>query len=270
MPLSLRVPIFDDLVPGAFLLGANYVVEFEANSIWYETSLTIAVQALRGGLKTQYHTFAHIPTEIRRDLGKLGVDSRQLETEDRFRLIDGYTRLTGLPIQPEPATLFPGRSSRPLNDPAFLETYTANIADLFRTGALDKDKGWLHIDDNTSIFNRYFKEEDVLNLFHTKIFPETRFLELSVFHSVVSGVFSEGFYRQMETLCDGVIDFKTEENDGSLENYVRIRTLRGKTFNSKWRRLQLTTNGEVTLDSSEKKKGHEIGISGWLKGPRKK
>jgi hypothetical protein len=84
-----------------------------------------------------------------------------------------------------------------LNDPAFLEKYTANIAELLKTGAGDKDKGWLHIDDNTSIF-RYSKEEDVLNLFHTRIFPETRFLELSVFHSVVSGVYSEGFYKQIE------------------------------------------------------------------------
>jgi hypothetical protein len=39
-----------------------------------------------------------------------------------------------------------------LNDPAFLEKYTANIAELLKTGAGDKDKGWLHIDDNTSIF----------------------------------------------------------------------------------------------------------------------
>ena len=267
MPTPLRVPIFDDLVPGGFTNSANYVVEFESNSLWYETSLTIAVQALRAGLRTQYHTFMHIPSEVRRELEKIGADSRKLESEDRFRLIDSYTRLTGLPIQPEPGTLF-GRSSGSLNDPAFLEKYTANIVELMKTGAAEKDKGWLHIDDNTSIFNRYFKEEDVVNIVHTRIFPETRFLELCVFHSVVSGVFSEGFYKQMEAVCDGVLDFRTEESDGRLENFVRVRTLRGRSCDSRWRRLRINAIGEVTLDRRDEKK-REIGISGWLKGPKK-
>src|SRR5215831_16823668 len=115
MPTPLRVPIFEDLVPGGFTNSANYVVEFESNSLWYETSLTIAVQAIKNGLKTQYHTFMHIPGEVRRDLLKLGIDSMKLEADDKFRLLDGYTRLTGLPIQPEPATMFYGRTSGPLN-----------------------------------------------------------------------------------------------------------------------------------------------------------
>lgn len=269
MPETVHVPIFSDLAPGCFTNSSNYVVEFESNSLWYETSLTIAAQALRAGQRTQYHTFMHIPSEVRLELGKLGIDSRRLEIEDRFRLIDSYTRLTGLPIQPEPGTLF-GRVSSPLNDPAFLEKYTENIVNLMKTGAAEKDKRWLHIDDNTSIFNRYFKEEDVVNIVHTRIFPETRFLELAVFHSVVSGVFSEGFYKQMEAVCDGVVDFRTEENDGTLENFVRVRTLRGKSCDTRWRRLRLTSNGEVALEKGYDEKKREIGISGWLKGPRKK
>jgi KaiC/GvpD/RAD55 family RecA-like ATPase len=97
MRAALPVPIFDDLSSGGFTDAANYVVEFESNSLWYETSLTIAVQAVQRGLKTQYHTFMHIPGEVRRDFLKHGIDSKQLEAEDKFRLLDGYTRLTGLP-----------------------------------------------------------------------------------------------------------------------------------------------------------------------------
>jgi hypothetical protein len=67
-----------------------------------------------------------------------------------------------------------------------------------------------------------------------------------------------------------VIDFKTEEDDGQLENYVRVRSLRGKSCDSRWRHLHLSENGGVILDNLSEGKKKEIGISGWLKGPKKK
>ena len=109
MQSDIHVPIFSDIVPGGFKHGANYLVEFDPNSLWYESSLTITAHALKAGLRTQYHTFMHIPAEIRQELQKLNLDSKKFEDEDRFRMIDSYTPLTGLPIQPEPSKLFPTR-----------------------------------------------------------------------------------------------------------------------------------------------------------------
>ena len=224
---------------------------------------------MKAGVRTQYHTFMHIPAEVRRGLQKFGIDLKTSESEDRFRLIDSYTSLTGLPIQPEPADLT-GRHRLSINDPSYLEHYTANIVALLEKGAPEIDKRWLHLDDNTSIFNRYFKEQDVLNIFHTRVFQLTRILDLSVFHSVVSGIWSESFYKQFEAQCDGVIDFKAEEDEGQLENFVRVRSIRGKSCDSRWRRLRLEAGGEVVLDKLGEGKKKEIGISGWLKGPKKK
>ncbi len=273
MPPEIQLPILGELAPEGFICGANYLVEFDPNSLWYETSLTIAAQALRSGVRTQYHTFMHVPREVREEFRRLGSDLGKLEAEDRFRLIDSFTSLTGLPIQPETGTLTGTREDIPFefNDASFLQDFTKGIATLIQKGAPEKDKGWLHIDDNTSIFNRYFKERDVLDIFHTRVFQLTRFLNLCVFHSLVTGVWSESFYKQFEAQCDGVIDFKTEDKDkdGRLEHYVRIRSLRGKSLNSQWRRLQLQKNGEVKLDEHRPEK-KEIGISGWLKGPKKK
>jgi KaiC/GvpD/RAD55 family RecA-like ATPase len=268
MSVEVHVPIFSDLVPGGFKHGANYLVEFDSNSLWYETSLTIAAQALKAGVRTHYHTFMHIPREVRQGLQKLGIDVKKLETEDKFRLIDSYTGLTGLPIQPESTRLY-SRRGVSLNDPEYLEKYTANIADLIKEGAPASEKGWLHIDDNTSIFNRYFKEQDVLNIFQTRVFQLTRILEFAAFHSVVSGVWSQSFYKQFEAQCDGVIDLKAEEGEEQLETFVRVRTLRGKSCDSRWRHLHLASTGEVVLDKTGEAK-KEIGISGWLKGPKKK
>jgi KaiC/GvpD/RAD55 family RecA-like ATPase len=280
MPLEVHVPFFSDLVSGGFSCGANYLVEFEPDSLWYETSLAIATQAMRSGVRTQYHTFMHVPGEVRQELQRLNSDLKKLESEDKFRLIDSFTSLTGLPIQPETAGLTGGseRKSRQeevrfeFNDPSFLEHFTQDIAALIQKGAREKDKQWLHIDDNTSIFNRYFKEPDVLNIFHTRVFQLTRFLDLCVFHSVVTGVWSDSFYKQFEAQCDGVIDFKAEDDDedGKLENYVRVRTLRGRSINSQWRHLRLERNGEIILDKPHEDKKKDVGISGWLKGPKKK
>ena len=270
MPTEIHIPIFSDLVPGGFRHSANYLVEFDPNSLWYETSLTITAHELKAGIKTQYHTFMHIPGEIRRDLLKLGVDTKKLEDADRFRMIDSYTPLTGLPIQPESSRLFSGRERLALNDPTYLEKYTASIATLLHQGASEADKGWLHIDDNTSIFNNYFKEDDILKIFQTRILQVTRILDLSVFHAVVAGVWSNSFYKQFEAWCDGVIDFKAEENEGQVENYVRVRSIRGMSCDSRWRHLHLEKNSEVVLEKLDASKKKEIGISGWLKGPKKK
>lgn len=268
MPPEIHVPIFSDIVPGGFKHGANYLVEFESSSLWYETSLTIAARALKAGVKTQYHTFMHIPGEVRQNLRSLNVDVETFESQNRFRMVDSYSGLTGLPLQPEKAGV-PGRSKYSINDPSYLEDYTATVATLITDGASDVEKRWLHLDDNTSIFNRYFKEQDVLNIFQTRAFQLTRVLELSAFHSLVAGVWSESYYKQFEAQCDGVIDFKTEEDEGQIENYVRVRSLRGKSCDSRWRHLHLEANGEVVLEKiGENKK--EIGISGWLKGPKKK
>jgi len=66
-----------------------------------------------------------------------------------------------------------------------------------------------------------------------------------------------------------VIDFKTEENEGEQENFVRVRSIRGKSCDSRWKHLHLKSNGEVVLDKADEGKKKEIGISGWLKGPKK-
>jgi KaiC/GvpD/RAD55 family RecA-like ATPase len=229
----------------------------------------IAARALKAGVRTRYHTFMHIPVEVRGALQTLGVDLKKMEKEDKFRLIDSYTSLTGLPIQPEPGTWGAGRLPTSLNDPSYLEKYAANIVTVLKEGVPETDKKWLRIDDNTSIFNRYFKEQDVLNIFQTRVFQLTRLLDVSAFHSVVAGVWSDSFYKQFEAQSDGVIDFKTEEEEGQLENYVRVRSIRGKSCDSRWRHLHLSATGEVILDNLNEGKKKEIGIAGWLKGPKK-
>jgi hypothetical protein len=63
-------------------------------------------------------------------------------------------------------------------------------------------------------------------------------------HTHVKGVRTEGFYKQFESLCDGILDFKTEEREGQIEQLVRVRLIRRK---SHWRKLKVLNTGEVEL-----------------------
>jgi len=82
---------------------------------------------------------------------------------------------------------------------------------------------------------------------------------------------SETFYRNFEALCDGIIDLRSLEEEGRFEHYARVRTIRGTSSDSRWRRLQLMETGEVKVESSPSKmKAPEIGLGGWLKGPGKR
>jgi KaiC/GvpD/RAD55 family RecA-like ATPase len=79
-------------------------------------------------------------------------------------------------------------------------------------------------------------------------------------------VSSESFYKQFEALCDGIIDFQTRDENGQVENYVRVRTMHGKSFDSQWQNVKVMADGRVNLTPSRRRVS-ELGLGGWLKGP---
>jgi KaiC/GvpD/RAD55 family RecA-like ATPase len=255
LPQSLFLPILAKLIPSGLTFGANYLVEFEPGSLWYETSLTLAAQALGQGTKTEYHTFQHIPQEVLEALAKLGLDVEPLEEKDLLRIMDSYTRMTGIGVfekrgkQWEKIRKFyePWEGSLDLRDwdLAAIQEYGEGVTVI--------GKHWIHVDDNTSVLLQYNSEKAFIDFWRTRIIPGARVEEGALMHSVIAGVYSEGFYRQFEALCDGTIDFRSHEVGGEIEQYMRVRAMRGKTYDSHWHRLRLHENGEVTVGPSAAK-----------------
>ena len=91
MPESLKMPLLNDLAPDGFFYGGHYIVEFDPDSLWYETSLTIAALAVKRGIKTQYHVFQHYPSEAMEALSKLGVDPKKSVKDGLLSFWDSYT-----------------------------------------------------------------------------------------------------------------------------------------------------------------------------------
>ena len=240
----VTLPILSDLIPGGFRFGLNLAVEFEPHSLWYETSLTIAADGMSNGIRTDYHTFQHIPSEVVDALSRLGLDVEKLEREGVFRILDTYTVTTGL-----------GAPQRPSVGRPPYQTQSIKLADWSISAAQDirsprdipeAEKSRLHIDDNTSVLLQYNTEKEMIDFWRTRFIPLSRARENVMFHSLVAGVYSEAFYRQFESLCDGIVDFRSQEQGGQMEHSIRVRAMRGRSFDSRWRQLRLA-DGAVTL-----------------------
>ncbi len=272
MTESLVLPILKLMVPSGLHYGGHYIVEYDPDSPWYETSLTLTAEALKQGVRTEYHVFIHPPSQIRDDLAKLGIDVKHLEEEDNLRILDTYDVMTGL-ASPEN----PGAMSRKGREPfeshrSFdLVHWSSKVETLIKQGVALEERKWLHLDDNTSILNHYSEEKTILDSWRTRFLPYARIRELAMIHSFVTGVASENFYRNFEALCDGIFDFRSLEEKGLFQHYARVRTMRGTTIDTRWRRLQLKDNGQVQVEPGSSTADEPgIGLGGWLKGPRKK
>jgi KaiC/GvpD/RAD55 family RecA-like ATPase len=237
----LEIPILQELVPSGFEYGQLLLVEYEPDSIWYETSLTITAQSIRNGTRIEYHTYEHIPHEIRAALATLGLNLKQLEEEDKLRILDSYTSQTGLG---SPET--PTKSKIPVQ-PLKLSDSSIDFAQHLKAGIPEADKRMLHIDDNFSVMLQYNDEKTVINFGRTRMIPWARARETTYIIPNLKAIASDVYYKQVESIFDGIIDFKTGEKAEQIEQLVRVRLMRRKAYDSRWHRLKLTNQGEVAL-----------------------
>jgi adenylate cyclase len=242
---SVDLEFFEKLAPGCFTYGMTCVVEFEPHSMWPEVSLAIAKQALGRRLKTEYHVFQHTPTEIRLKLEQMGVEVEKIEREGLFRVMDSYTPTTPLtsPQDGRRESLLSGKTPD-------AGQWARAIQDKMKTGFEEEERRWLHIDDNETVLLEFSNEESMMNGWRTTFVPMAKARELLIMHALVKGVASDSFYRKTEAMADAVIDISAEEEGGRLENYIRLRVLRGMRFDSSWHRIELTSSGDVAVEAA--------------------
>jgi class 3 adenylate cyclase len=246
---SLRVPFLDELAPNGFFYGGHYIVEFDPDSLWYETSLTIAALAMKEGTKTEYHVFQHFPSEVREAFSRLGVDAEKMEEMGLLDIWDSYTPTVDYAAQlrriaTSSSNQYVSTPKKPLDTSRSAVSWKKRA----KKGYSAEDKRWLHIDDNTAIFLQYNSEKDLIDNWRTSLLPYgIRARETPHFLGFVKGAASPEFYTKFEALCDGIVDVKSLQEGDRIAHYLRIRMLRGRSCDTSWHRIQLLDNGEVAM-----------------------
>ena len=232
------LPLISGLPPSTFRYGTIILVEFEPHSVWYEMSLTLAARALAAGVRTDYHTFRHVPEDVVDGLTRQGIDVSRAQREARFRLIDSYSPQTGLAT---PAHHWPYEfASQSLRIVDWKQGSSAVLDDL-------AERRLVHIDEDDSVLVEYNREGDVIDFFQTRAFEAARKRDFLFVHAFMKGIHSRAFYRKFESLADVILDFQTREAEGHLENVLRVRSIRGVAADTRWRLLALTPHGEVRV-----------------------
>ena len=243
---GVDLEILGELAPGAFHYGMTCLVEYEPHSLWQEASLTITAEALKKGIKTEYHVFQHTPGEIRSALKGMGVDVEKHERTGSFRVMDTYTPTTPLK-ESAGGRVEPLLSGKKPDARGWAEVIRTKM----QRGFEEEERRWLHIDDNEAVILQFSDEDYVVDGYRTTFVPMTKARDLLVLHALVTGVASESFYRKRESMVDAVIDIRAVEEGRKLEHYIRLRALRGAKFDSSWRRIELFESNRVRLSSGK-------------------
>jgi class 3 adenylate cyclase len=232
------IPLLSALIGGPAEFGTIVLVEFQPNSLWFESAVTIVAQALKAGVRADFHTFQHPPGDARRELEAQGIPVRLREADRSLRIIDSYTIQTGLG-EPEPSEPY-GFAARSLRMADWKAASHQILDD-------PVERRVVHLDENNSVLSDHNTEEEITDFFRTRAYEGARRNELLFVHSLVAGVHSDRFYRSLETVADIVVDFAAQEEGGRLAQMVRARKVRGRGTDSRWRALSVLPGGEVAI-----------------------
>ncbi len=92
--------------------------------------------------------------------------------------------------------------------------------------------------DNGTVMARYNDEKAFLDWYATRVIPRVRLHDRISFSAFVNGVHSEAFYKSIEDMCDGVIDVKFDDSEGTSRTKLRVRAFKAGQFNGSWRRVK--------------------------------
>lgn len=233
-----RIALIGDLITEPLPPGSNLLVEYDAASQWYNASLTVAAGWLKSGGAVSYNTAAQ-PSQVRLKLAKLGLDVQKLEKEDYrgLRIWDWFAATRG------------AKSNERL---AIASLKVADLSIFTMGDTKREDYGpnpeQLLVMDDLSSLSRFNDERTWVEYELTRDFSLVTRYELTGLSGLLTGIHSDSVYKRLEAAADDVIDFKIEESGGEVVNQMRIRTMRNVRLDSRWHRLKVEENFEVTLE----------------------
>ena len=235
----MRLSLIADLLAEPLPVGSNLLVEYDPASPWYSASLFIASRWLMTGGKVIYVTYAQTPESIRSHLKRLGVDVDKLEEKEALWTADGYT-----------VTL--GRKSNEKYAMTSLKVHELSI-EYSQTDKARDNRAFgvdlLRIVDSGSVLARFNEEKTWIEFELTRRFARTRQQNSLMIYGVMLGVHSVWAYKPLEGEADAIIDFKTDEVEGEVKDFLRIRSMRNISCDRRWHPLKVEKTLELTLEN---------------------
>jgi len=194
-------------------------------------SENMVCEALLSDTKCLYITLDRPPNEVRRSLSALGVDTKELETAERFVLFDGYTWISG-------------RSTEQYN-----VNNLTNLSELiFRISdaATVLGEGMVLVMDSVSTLLTYNNEGSILKFLQV-IMARVKEWHGVGLHVVEHGVHSEAFYNSLRFMVDGVLEMKMYEIGGELRRFFRVHTFKMGAHNTRWVPFNIGQRREFVL-----------------------
>ena len=229
-----KIPLIEDLTRAVIPPGTNFLVEFDPASLWYNASLTIAAGWLKTGGSVSYIADSQSPNDVRSQLRQLGVETEELERDDRLWITDFYT-------------VSLGQKSKEKFSPQSLKVADLSLWIAREAMVESAAPEFLVLADNISILDRFNDEKNWVEMFLTRPIPMSKSRQVTQLMGILSGVHSGWAYKQLEAAMDGIVDFKVEELGDETRDLMRIRSLRKVGFDRKWHELHVSESTEISI-----------------------
>jgi KaiC/GvpD/RAD55 family RecA-like ATPase len=231
---ALHLPVISDILRGPVSRGKVLIALYEPSAQWLSLILTIASELLRQGYSVGIATTNTSPSEVRRQLAVAMLNSSGQEAAKRLTVIDWYTWMTG-------------KKSSESRSVDSLGLAQFNVQDS-RYQRDDSPSYDFLASENLSAFLKYNDERSFMQWLDKTIarMRETKGVRL---YGFMKRFHSDAFYANLEAMADGVIELDIQETGKSLENTIRVKSMKGVKHSTDWRRLKLTTSGLLTLAS---------------------
>lgn len=250
----VSIPILTELIPDGIKPGTHFLVEFDPESQWLAIAATIKAGYLRASGRVAYAAQLRSPEAVKENLLALGVDVSAATSERRFTLDDWYSAtLTG-------GRLGGGGSSESEPIEGGIRILSLRAADLSVQWLKDTEQGFqpwdvaetwppgaLTVFESQSQALRFNEEKPYLEYLITRALPNERRAKRIDLAGILRGVHTESFYKQLESIVDGVIDLRIMERDEEVKNLLRVRSLKGQPHDTHWHEIQIKPNSEAVL-----------------------
>jgi KaiC/GvpD/RAD55 family RecA-like ATPase len=230
-----RIPLIEDLTKEAIPAGYTLLVEFDPASEWYSSSITMAAGWIETGGDVAYNVHAHPPENIRSHFNRLGLKVEELEDKDELRIFDWYT-----------ASLGQKSKEKHANQSMKVADLSIDFAKKYFVGPPRPNT--LIIDDTLSPGTRFNDEKAWFEFLLTRIIPMASIRKMTKILGLTIGVHNEWGYKTLESVVDGIIDFKLDEATNPPRSIMRIRRLREVSYDPGWHPLTRTAKFEFTLE----------------------